>query len=108
MIPLNLHVQIEPQKKDDFIASATTTYDEVGVVVAVGEGVTRVTKGDVVYFDSWMASKFPNKEGGYSWLVPYENIKGKDESLHEEPMQGGVPAQVSYSKPVESRIAREV
>ncbi len=75
MKPLNNHVQIEPEVKDDFIASPTETYNEVGVVVSVADGVTRVTEGDRVYFDSWMASKYPDGKGGFYWLVPFDNIK---------------------------------
>lgn len=105
--PLNNYVQIEPQTREDFISSAETTYNEVGTVVEVAGGVTRVTKGDTVYFDSWMAAKYPDGRGGYYWLVPFDNIKAY-EQIPTEQLQGRVPSQVSYSKPTESRFGGEV
>ena len=108
MIPLNGYVQIEPQTREDFIVSSDRTYDEIGKVIAVDADVTRVTVGDTVYFDSWMAAKFPAGEGKYYWLVPYENIKAKDESLPTEQLQGGLPAPLSYSKPTQTGVGGEV
>lgn len=105
--PLNNYVQIEPQTREDFISSADTTYNEVGTVIEIAEGVTRVTKGDTVYFDSWMASKFPAGEGKYYWLVPFSNIKAY-EQIPTEQLQGRVPSQVSYTKPTESGLGREM
>lgn len=105
--PLNNYVQIEPQTREDFISSADTTYNEVGIVLEVAEGVTRVTKGDTVYFDSWMAAKFPAGEGKYYWLVPFENIKAY-EQIPTEPVQGGLSSQVSYSTVTSTGASGEV
>lgn len=81
MIPLNNYVQIEPEKHEGFVVPLDSTYDEIGIVLKVAEGVTQVKPGDRVYFDSWMAAKFPAGEGEHYWLVPYDNIKGKDEQV---------------------------
>lgn len=94
MIPLNNHIQIEPEEHQDFIASASSTYDEIGKVIAVAEGVDEVWPGDRVYFDSWTASKFPTGDGKFYWLIPYENVKAVD-PLSEERVQGGVSSSVS-------------
>lgn len=103
MRPLNNYVQIEPQKKEEFVSSVEVTYNEVGTVVEVADGV-RLTKGDVVYFDSWLASKYPNGKGGYFWLVQFDNIKAKDEPIPTQPVQRDVSAQVSYTKPTQSGV----
>jgi hypothetical protein len=76
--PLNNYVQIEPQAKEDFISSSDTTYNEVGIVIEVADNVPCVNKGDVVYFDSWMASKFPDGKGGY-----YQKSGCKNNYLHK-------------------------
>ena len=80
MIPLNSHVQIEPETNNEFVASMKQTYDEVGVVVAVAEGITVIKAGDRVFFDSWQASKFPkDTHGNYFWYVPFESIKAYEQ-----------------------------
>ena len=105
MIPLNNHIQIEPEKHEDFIASANTTYEEIGKVVALPAQISiegrryfstdlSVKVGDRVYFDSWMAAKYPAGEGKFYWLVPFENIKAY-EPISKESVQGGVPPQLS-------------
>lgn len=79
---------------ETFIATQRETYEEIGVVVAydkaiTGEymydetsstGVTAVPRlinvGDKVYFDAWLAAKFPSeKEGEYLWLVNWADIR---------------------------------
>ena len=95
MKPINGHVQIEPEQHQDFIASMTPTYDEIGIVIAVADGIDGLYAGDKVYFDSWMASKFPAGEGKHNWLIPYENIKAI-EPLSEKHLSGGIPPQVRH------------
>lgn len=75
MKPLNNYIQIEPEAHEDFIASMNATYDEIGRVIAVPDDGCPLPVGARVFFDSWMASKFPVGEGKYYWYVPYENIK---------------------------------
>lgn len=99
MIPLNSHIQIEPEKHDDFIASATETYNEIGKVIAISYELQLLALfplqvGDRVYFDSWTASKFPAGEGKYYWLVPFENIKAYESSLPKVDVQERIFAQL--------------
>lgn len=69
------------------MASQKETYEEVGIVVDVDsllrgykEGSNihlglPVNKGDKVYFDSWLAAKYPKNEGEFFWLVKYEDVR---------------------------------
>ncbi len=87
--PINNHILIEPIKQEGFMYQERTTYDEVGVVLDVPEEFPFMLPskiiGQKVYFDSWLASKFPRGEGGdeYYWLVPFESVKAY-ESLPTE------------------------
>jgi co-chaperonin GroES (HSP10) len=88
--PINNHLIVEPVEHESFIASANGTFDEIGVVKALppeldgfeyGSSTTqdlpkRVDVGDKVYFDSWLAAKYPTGEGDKTfWLVNYEDIR---------------------------------
>lgn len=80
--PVNGHLLIEPIKHEQFIASQTDTYQEIGKVVDNGlkDGGRAANDypavGDKVYFDSWLAAKFPgDKEGDYYWLVKWEHVR---------------------------------
>jgi co-chaperonin GroES (HSP10) len=88
--PVNGHLVIEPIKYDDFMATAKETYSEIGVVTATPPEwdalmVKNVEAGDKVYFDSWMAAKFP-KEGerdAYYWLVKWEDVRAVEYAKQE-------------------------
>ena len=86
--PINNHLIVEPVEHESFIASSKGTFDEIGVVRAVPiewelypgtglvEGKQPVVVGDKVYFDSWLAAKYPTGEGDKTfWLVNYEDIR---------------------------------
>lgn len=78
--PVNNHVLIEPVKHEEFIATQRDTYEEIGVVVAIPEkieSIVGVTVGDKVYFDSWLAAKYPKEglTGEFYWLVKWEDIR---------------------------------
>ena len=80
MIPLNGHVQIIPVEQDTFISSSKTAYEEIGTIVSLdqslpAEAISTLRIGGKVYFDSWMATKYPDGKGGFYWLVPYESIR---------------------------------
>lgn len=86
MIPINGHVLIEPVEYESFIASQKETYEEIGIVIDLGFPEYEYTntglmpvhgprKGDKVYFDSWLAAKYPKGGGGHYWLVPFSSIK---------------------------------
>lgn len=81
--PVNGHLLIDPIKHEGFMASQRETYEEVGVVLAFAESVElemlkKLKIGDKVYFDSWIAAKYP-KEGGspddYYWLVKWADVR---------------------------------
>lgn len=76
--PVNGHLVIEPVKAEGFMATANTTYEEIGVVVAVANDAGPVPVGDKVYFDAWLAAKY-HKEGGkpdeFYWLVKWEDVR---------------------------------
>lgn len=87
--PVNGHLLIEPLKNEGFISSSNETFQEIGVVVALSHGershnaerislgvadIVRV--GDKVYFDAWLAAKFPKgDQGEYYWLVKWEDVR---------------------------------
>ncbi len=77
IIPLNHHVQIEPIKQVAFL-SADNPYDEKGVVLSVADSVVRVKEGDIVFFDSWLVSKYEGSDKKLIYLVPEESIRAKE------------------------------
>jgi len=84
VIPINNHILIEPCKYNSFLSSEKTTYEEVGVVVELGDehfsglntsGVS-LQKGDKVFFDSWLSAKYPTGKGNeFFWLVRFSDIR---------------------------------
>lgn len=79
--PVNGHLLIEPVIHEGFMATQKETYEEIGIVRGVAiefpEAFT-VKVGDKVYFDSWLAARYP-KEGGkadeFYWLVKWEDVR---------------------------------
>lgn len=75
------------------MATQNATFQEIGVVidadsVLLGPALTtsegtyqeygNVKKGDKVYFDSWLAAKFPKgttESEGFYWLVKWEDVR---------------------------------
>ena len=86
--PINGHVLIEPLKHESFVIGPTETFEEVGIVLdyensdptlssTFSKGALR--KGAKVYFDAWLAGKYPAEEHGkYYWLVAMKDIKAID------------------------------
>lgn len=82
--PVNGHLLIEPLVHDSFIASQKESYEEIGVILDFYPGFhddygltgKDLKVGHKVYFDSWLAAKYP-KEGadGYYWLVKWEDVR---------------------------------
>lgn len=80
--PVNGHLIVEPVVHDGFIASQNDKFEEIGTIVAIdtmtydfGE---RVKIGDRVYFDSWLAVKYPNPGGradDFLWLVKWDDVR---------------------------------
>lgn len=75
MKPLNNHVRIQPIDADSFMSSSKTTYEEIGIVLDVAEGVN-LPINSRVYFDSWLAKQYPVKgePGKFHWFVEYSDI----------------------------------
>ncbi len=97
--PVNNHLLIEPITQEFFIATDNTTYQEIGVVIAISDdlyssvitnssgGVTvgdfsPVKVGDKVYFDSWLAAKFPKNRDEFYWLIQWGDVRAIE---HAEP-----------------------
>jgi co-chaperonin GroES (HSP10) len=68
------------------MASEKNTYEEVGIVIDLPnflkvkneeEPKEFLSKGDKVYFDSWLAAKYPNPNNKkeFYWLVRFEDIR---------------------------------
>lgn len=88
--PVNAHLLIEPVKHESFIASDKGTYEEIGVVVATPKDMDicsekPVDVGDRVFFDSWMAARYPKNDEEYFWLVPWSEVRAieKNEKVPE-------------------------
>ena len=74
--PINEHLLIEPLKHESFVASEKSTYEEIGIVTSNPPPVTGIQKGDKVYFDSWLAAKYPTGKGNeFFWLVPWKDVR---------------------------------
>lgn len=93
--PVNGHLLIEPVKNDSFIAPTNNSYQEIGIVLDTapdllfalpGEDVQPVMKGQKVYFDSWLAAKYPkDSDGGFYWLVKWEDVRAVEYVEQEIP-----------------------
>jgi hypothetical protein len=75
MKPLNNHVMIQPIEVEDFVRTAGGMYQEIGTVLEVADGID-LPIGTEVYFDSWLAKKYPVKGSTdkYIWFVDYKDI----------------------------------
>lgn len=80
--PVNKHLLIEPIKHEAFIASQHETFQEIGKVLDIAADIypdTPIEVGDHVYFDSWLAARFPGPtDDSFYWLVKYEDVRGYD------------------------------
>ena len=70
---MNGHLLIEPVKQDTFITNQSDTYEEIGIVIDNGSATVEI--GDRVYFDAWLAAKYPKGDDGFYWLVKWEDIR---------------------------------
>jgi len=75
--PINGHLLIEPVKHETFVSSQRETFEEIGVVLA-NSSPDQAPVGTRVYFDAWLAAKYPNGEDGFYWLVKYDDIRAID------------------------------
>lgn len=88
--PVNYHLLIEPVEHESFISSERSSYDEIGIVVSTPkewepEAVRHVNKGDKVYFDSWLAAKFPKNDKEDYWLIKWSDVRAiENEQISEQ------------------------
>ncbi len=75
MIPVNGHLLIEPVKHESFMSTQKDSYEEIGVVVAHEPDNHHVKTGDRVYFDSWLAARYPKNDTEFYWLVKWEDVR---------------------------------
>lgn len=102
--PVNGHLLIEPIAHESFMASQRETYEEIGIVVDIAQDlmamredyvpgadgafkatrvVVPVEKGSKIYFDSWLAAKYPKadgKDGEFYWLVKWEDVRAIEDA----------------------------
>ncbi len=71
---INKYLKVAPVEHESFVPS--DTYEEIGVVVAKDPTVTDIPIGSKVFFDSFMAKKYPvtGKEGEYQYFIHYGEI----------------------------------
>lgn len=75
---LNNYVQIEPVEHKSFISSSNQTYEEIGVVIA--SDAKDIPVGCKVYFDSYMAKKYPieGEVNKFHWFVHHDEVVAYD------------------------------
>lgn len=71
--PINNHVLIKPIKSEGMFSG--NVYDEKGEVISAPIHISGISQGQTIYFDSWMAAKYTDKDDNEFWLVPFENIR---------------------------------
>jgi hypothetical protein len=97
IIPINKHVLIEPIGQKSLFSPGK--YEEKGKVIAISDdlkdlfqgfdkkGKDAIKKGLNVWFDSWLAGKYPTGEQDedgeeiYFWLVRFEDIKAIEKNV---------------------------
>lgn len=85
--PINNHILIDPLAHESFISSTRDTFQEIGVVVALPDELNSILrKGDRVFFDAWLAKKYPKSDtdGEFYWLVKYEDITAVEHDIREQ------------------------
>lgn len=100
MKPVNNHILIEPVKREGFMQSSTHTFEEIGTVLDIADDIVKsrlsgttlspedfspVKIGDKVYFDSWLAAKYPKNKDEFYWLVKWEDVRAV-EHVEQEPV----------------------
>ncbi len=79
--PVNGHLLIEPLKQDTFMAHENGVYQEIGVIISIPNENYGAKQGDKVYFDSWLAAKYPTGKGNdFYWLVKWDDVRAIEEN----------------------------
>lgn len=86
--PVNGHLIIEPIQHKTFFGSEEK-YEEIGIVVSNKPWykILWPNKKDKVYFDSWLAAKYPKEnsknDDDYLWLVKFEDIRAIEKDVSD-------------------------
>ncbi len=74
----NGYLKIAPIEAQSFMASQRESYEEIGIVIARDEELcASVPIGSKVYFDSFMAKKYPIEgTDKFQWFVHFGEIVG--------------------------------
>jgi hypothetical protein len=71
----NSFLQISPVEHKTLLPGESTTYNEIGIVLAKDESITEIEIGDKVRFDRFLAYKFPREGSDESdWFVKMSEI----------------------------------
>lgn len=71
---INKYLKIEPIEYKSFIRGEKETYEEVGKVIAKDEALD-IPIGSMVWFDSFMAKKYPTDDPSkFQWFVHIDEI----------------------------------
>lgn len=74
---INGYLRIEPLEHSTFMLSQKETFEEIGTVVARDDVTcSDIPLGSKVYFDSFMAKKYPKvgEEGKFEWYIHRDEI----------------------------------
>ena len=76
----NSFLQIAPLEHKTLLPGESTTYNEIGIVLAKDETITDIEIGEKVWFDRFLAYKFPveGNDGDYEWYVRYSEVIRSD------------------------------
>jgi hypothetical protein len=73
---LNKYVKIVPLEHKQYLPSDNNSYQEIGKVVNWDKSLTGLVEGCLVYFDSFMAKKYPieGDDDNFQWFIEYSEI----------------------------------
>lgn len=73
---INKYLRIEPLEHATFMVSEKASFEEIGTVVAKDEAITDIPLGALVYFDSFMAKKYPvhGDETKFQWYIHLDEV----------------------------------
>jgi len=73
---VNGYLKIELVEHTTFISTDKTSYEEVGVVLAKDEAILNIPLGAKVFFDSFMAKKYPKtgEDGKFEYFIHYDEV----------------------------------
>jgi len=73
---INKYLKIEPVEQTGFISQVKDSYEEIGVVIAKDDSLTNIPLGSRVYFDSYMAKKYPiaGEIGKFQWYIHIDEV----------------------------------